>query len=66
MAANNLANVQKYLKDLDYPANKDDLIDHAQEQGIDDDLLEILEQLPDEEEYKSPTEVNQAIGEIQY
>jgi Protein of unknown function (DUF2795) len=64
MTATNPVSVQNYLKGMDYPANKEDLIDYVQEQGVEDDVLEILEQLPDDEEYNSATEVNQAIGEI--
>ncbi|WNZ26048.1 DUF2795 domain-containing protein [Leptolyngbya sp. NK1-12] len=64
MATVNPIELQKYLKGMNYPASKDDLIDHAEEQGADDDILDLLEQLPDEE-YETPTDVNQAVGELE-
>ena len=65
MTATNPVNVKKYLKGMDYPVNKDDLIKYVQEQGAEDDIIEFLEQLSDNEDYNSPKEVNQALGEIQ-
>ncbi|MBF2051227.1 MAG: DUF2795 domain-containing protein [Leptolyngbya sp. IPPAS B-1204] len=64
MATVNPIELQKYLKGMNYPASKDDLIDHAEEQGADDDILDLLEQLPDEE-YETPTDVNKAVGELE-
>lgn len=65
MTIDNLATIQKYLKGMDYPANKEDLIKYVQEQGAEDDVLEILEQLSDEEEFNSLTEVSNAANEIE-
>ncbi|MBD2625452.1 DUF2795 domain-containing protein [Trichormus variabilis] len=61
----NPVELQKHLKGVDYPANKEELIEHAREQGADKQLLSLLEQLPEDEEYENPTELNKAIGEIQ-
>ncbi|MGM3308995.1 DUF2795 domain-containing protein [Anabaena sp. WFMT] len=65
MTKANPVELQKHLKGVDYPAGKDELIEHAREQGADKKLLSLLEQLPEDEEYESPTELNKAIGEIQ-
>ncbi|AFZ59207.1 DUF2795 domain-containing protein [Anabaena cylindrica FACHB-243] len=65
MTKANPVELQKHLKGVDYPAGKDELIEHAREQGADKKLLSLLEQLPEEEEYESPTDLNKAIGEIQ-
>jgi hypothetical protein len=40
------------------------LIKHAQENGADDDLSSMLEELP-EEEYETPADVSKAIGQIE-
>lgn len=56
--------LQKFLKGMDYPAKKEDLLNHAKQQGADDNVLKTLEQLT-EEEYKTPTEVSQAVGNVQ-
>lgn len=64
MAKVNPIQLQKHLKGVDYPASKQDLIEHAQQQGADEDAISALEQLPDEQ-YEAPTDVSKAIGEIE-
>lgn len=54
--------VQKYLKGVDYPATKEDLISHAKKQGADKNVMDLLEQIADEE-YDGPTAVSKAVGE---
>ncbi|MBD3885586.1 DUF2795 domain-containing protein [Phormidium tenue FACHB-886] len=56
--------LQKFLKGIDYPAKKEDLLSHAKQHGADENVLSTLEQLP-EEEYETPTEVSQAVGSIE-
>ena len=63
MAHVNPIQVQKYLKGVDYPAKKDDLLAQAQSLGADDNVRQTLEQLPDEE-FQTPAEVSQAIGHL--
>ncbi len=53
--------LQKHLKGMDYPASKQELIEHAKKQGADEDALSALEELP-EQEYEAPTDVNKALG----
>jgi hypothetical protein len=65
MTKANPVEVQKHLKGVDYPADKQELIRHAQQQGADREVLSLLERLPEDEEYETPTELNKAIGEIQ-
>lgn len=64
MAKVNPIQLQKHLKGVDYPASKEDLIKHAQQQGADEDALSTLEQLADEQ-YETPTDVSKAVGEIE-
>jgi hypothetical protein len=65
MAKVNPIQLQKHLKGVDYPATKDDLIEQAEENGADDDVIDVLEQLPDDEEFETPADVNKAVGEIE-
>jgi hypothetical protein len=65
VTATNPASVKKYLKGMEYPAYKEDLIEYAQEQNAEDDIIELLEQLSDEAEYNSPAEVNLALNEVE-
>ena len=55
--------VEKFLKGVDYPAKKEDLVQHAQQHGADQRVLEALKQLPDQT-FGGPTGVSKAIGEI--
>ena len=64
MAKVNPIELQKHLKGVDYPASKEELIQHAQQQGADEKVREILEQLPDEE-YETPAEVSKAVSDIE-
>ncbi|BAZ33050.1 hypothetical protein NIES4074_55590 [Cylindrospermum sp. NIES-4074] len=65
MTRANPVELQKHLKGVDYPADKHELIQHAQQQGADRELISLLEQLPEGEEYENPADLNKAIGEIQ-
>ncbi|NJO77199.1 MAG: DUF2795 domain-containing protein [Cyanobacteria bacterium RM1_2_2] len=65
MATVNPIDLQKHLKGMNYPASKQDLVEHAKSNGADDKMLDMLEQLPDDEEFQTPTEVNQAVGELE-
>ena len=56
--------LQKHLKGVDYPATKEELIQHAEGQGADEAVRFILNQLPDEE-YETPADVNKAVGELE-
>jgi hypothetical protein len=52
--------VQKYLGGVDYPADRDELVRYAQEQGAPDDVVEALSGL-DDRAYADPTEVSEAV-----
>jgi hypothetical protein len=64
MAKVNPIQLQKHLKGMDYPASKEDLLNHAKKQGADENALSVLEQLPDEE-YETPADVSKAVGEVE-
>ena len=59
MAHANPIQIQKYLKGVDYPANKRALLKAARDQGADDSIVASLEQLPDEE-FQTPADVSEA------
>jgi hypothetical protein len=50
--------MQKFLGGIDYPASKDDLVRHAEQQGADKDVLDNLRKMPDRE-YNGPNAVSQ-------
>ena len=53
--------VQKFLSGVDYPAGKDDIVQAAQDNGADDNVLDALRNLPDQD-FDAPTDVSEAIG----
>ncbi|PSR12292.1 hypothetical protein C8255_26820 [filamentous cyanobacterium CCP3] len=64
MATVNPIQVQKFLKGIEYPASKQDVIEHAKQQGADENICSTLEQMP-EDEFETPADISKAIGEIE-
>ena len=52
--------VQRYLKGVDYPATKDDLISTADENEAPDEVIEQLQSV-NEEQFDGPEEVMEAL-----
>jgi hypothetical protein len=63
MAAINPIQLEKYLKGIDYPVSKADLLKQAEKNGADKQIQSTLEQLPDKS-FDSPTDVSKAVGAI--
>ena len=55
--------LEKYLKGVNYPASKNDLIKQAQQNGADQNVLDTLKQLPDRN-FDGPTGISKAIGDM--
>lgn len=60
----NPVQVQKYLKGVDYPVSKDDLVNTAQREGADQNVIGTLQEMPGEK-YNSPNDVAEAIGKME-
>ncbi|MEX2541750.1 MAG: DUF2795 domain-containing protein [Trueperaceae bacterium] len=50
----NPTQIQKFLGGMNYPAAKQDLVEHARGQNAPDDIIETLKALPDRK-YDGPT-----------
>jgi uncharacterized protein DUF2795 len=59
----NPAEIERYLKGMNYPAKKEDLIKHAQQQGANQNVIEVLREMRDQN-FNSPVEVSKAVGEV--
>jgi predicted outer membrane protein len=59
MAHANPIQIQKYLKGVDYPASREQLIENAKRLGADENICASLEQLPDEH-FQTPADVSEA------
>ncbi len=56
------ANVATYLKGIDYPASKGDLLKHARQNGAERAVMDVLENLP-EQDYGNMADVMKGYGE---
>ena len=52
---------QKYLKGIDYPASKDEVIATAEDNGAPQEMIEDLQSL-DQEQLDGPSDVQQAFS----
>ena len=52
--------VQKALGGMDYPANKQQIIEHAEQHGADKEVLDALQKIEDRE-YEGPSGVSSAV-----
>jgi Protein of unknown function (DUF2795) len=52
--------VQKALSGMDYPAGKEQILEHARSHGAGKDVLDALEGI-DEREYEGPSGVSSAV-----
>ena len=57
------SNVQKYLKGVDYPAKKRDLVETAKKNAAPNEVVQVIQQFPDQE-FKGPQDVMKAYGEM--
>ena len=52
--------IQKALSGMDYPARKDDIVRHAEQQGGNDEVIEALKKI-EVREYEGPSGVSSAV-----
>ena len=57
------ASVEKSLKGIDFPASKQDLINHAKKNNAPQEVLSILNDMP-ERQYQTAADVAKGIGEV--
>jgi Protein of unknown function (DUF2795) len=55
--------VQKFLKGVDYPVNRQQIVDTAKRQGADENVMQALQRLP-ERQYNGPNAVAEEIGKL--
>ena len=64
MARVNPIQAQRFLGGLDYPARKQQVVDHARGRDADEEIVSALEQIADRE-YDGPNAVSEELGKIQ-
>jgi hypothetical protein len=63
MAEFNPIEIEKSIKGIDFPADKQAIIDKAEENGAEQEEIDVLRNLP-EGEYNNPTEITEALGNV--
>lgn len=58
------ADIEQHLSGVDYPAQKQELKQHAQNQDAPREVVDVLDQMPDQE-YNSPADVAQGVGKVE-
>ena len=56
--------VEKHLKGIDFPADKNKIRSHAQEHDAPEDVIAVIERMPDRE-YGNAADVAKGIGQSQ-
>ena len=58
------AGIVTFLEGIDFPALKDDIVDHAEDNNAPQEIIDVLEQLPDEE-FNNMADVLSGIGQVE-
>lgn len=56
------AELEKYLKGVDFPASKNDLLNKAKANGAPSEVIDMIKSLP-HDKFNSPIDVSKAFGE---
>ncbi len=58
------AYIQKFLAGMDYPASRQEIVEHAKKNNADQDVINILRAIPDQQ-YNSAVDVSKGIGQVE-
>lgn len=62
MATAESLNIEKHLKNMHFPAKREEIIAYARQQGADEQVCNALRQLNAQQQYNSVSEVSKAIN----
>ncbi|HJV24689.1 MAG TPA: DUF2795 domain-containing protein [Aromatoleum sp.] len=60
----NPVQIQKFPGGLDYPVEKEEILEKARSEGADDLVMEALESIPDRS-YESPVSISHEVGKLE-
>ena len=61
MAHPDFIETQRYLSGMDYPAGKQEIVEHARGQGAGEEIIRELERIP-ERQYSGPNAVSEELA----
>jgi len=56
--------IEVFMKGIELPAGKDDLINHAKKNNAPDNVIAVLSRLP-EKDYRSATDISHEVGQVE-
>ncbi len=56
----NTSKMETYIDDIEFPCDKEDLLDHARRNGAPDDVMQLLRHFPDKQ-YASPVDISRGV-----
>lgn len=59
------AEIEKYIGGIDFPVDRDELINHAESKGAPKEVLDFMAKFPDQE-YGSPIDVSRGVGQVKH
>ncbi len=64
MGGHSPSNIAHHLKGIHYPARRDDIISRARENGAPQEIMDVLQQIP-EREYGNMADLMKGVGEVE-
>ena len=64
MGGRSPSTIAHFLEEIDFPASKDVLVTHAEDNNAPQEVIDVLEQLPDQE-YTSMADVMSGVGQVE-
>lgn len=61
LASHSTATIAQSLSGIDFPASRQDLVEHARKNSAENEVIDVLQQMPDEK-YTSMADVFKGVG----
>lgn len=64
MGGRSPADILNFLEGIDFPASKEELVDHAEDNNAPQEVIDVLEQLPDQQ-FMSLADILSGVGQVE-
>ncbi len=64
MGGRSSANIANFLEGIAFPASKEEIVSHAEDNNSPQEIIDILEQLPDQQ-FSSMSDVMSGVGQVE-
>ena len=63
MANMSQADIDRYLRNINYPVDKNELVNYARKLNVPEDMMRNLDKLPNQK-FNSPDDIRKSMGEV--